>query len=52
MRGYLGVRDLIFSKYEVEQSIKTLTLVFSVFVMIVGAIALFITFFLLLISMT
>ena len=52
MRSYLGITDLLFTKSQIGESIETLTSVINYFVIIAGVIAIFITFFLLLISMT
>lgn len=52
IRSSLSSKDVIYSRVELADSVKSLTLVFSIFVTIVGIIALFISFFLLLISAT
>ena len=52
IRNGLSNQDSIFSRVELEASIATIQTVFGLFVTIVGAIALFISFFLLLIAMT
>jgi len=52
LRSYLSINDLLFSKNEMTESLKTLNAVFSLIVGIVGAIAMFIMFYLLLIAMT
>ena len=52
MRSYLGITDILFTKSQIGESIETLTAVINYFVIIAGVIAIFITFFLLMISMT
>ena len=52
VRGFFTSYDVMFTKKDLTDSIESITVVFSLFVTIIGAIALFIMFFLLLISMT
>ena len=52
IRSYASVKDLVLSKQEVEDSLKSLNAVFNIIIAIVASIALFIMFYLLLISMT
>ena len=52
IRGYLDQRDILLSRYEMSESIKSLNTLFTMIVAVIGVTALFIMFFLLLVAMT
>lgn len=52
IRNNLGKEDIVLSKLDVKEALQSLDIVINIFVAIVAVIALFISFFLLLISMT